>query len=213
MDLAVIPFHYDLRRHGYDVKAVPQELFAGTDDLPENQFGIGDLCYAVGLFRLMAGKTRNLPFVHSGNIGLMPGQEKIPVRDWMGPSYASKTRYVDGYLVEATNLGGLSGSPVFVRPAHDWGGPTIEGRSVRAKLPRADILLLGIWQSSWEARPDDVMALDHTGDVRVPVGIGVVVPVSKLVDLLNTQELKTQRDANNLKAEHELTATLDTPSA
>lgn len=204
IDLAVLPFNYDLWTHGSDVKLLSQEFFADIGKLPENQFGVGDQCYVVGLFRLMAGKTRNLPMVHSGNIALMPGQEKIPVNDWMSQGYPPRTREVDGYLVEVTSLEGLSGSPVFVRPAHDWNGPgTPDGGSVPTRLARDDVLLLGIWQGSWDARADDVMAVERGRDVRVPVGIGIVVPANKLVDLLDIEDLRGQRAANNLRISRE----------
>lgn len=211
VDLAVIPFNYDLWKAGLDVKVFPSDLFAVNARIEEEQIGVGDLCYTVGLFRLMAGKTRNVPVVHSGNIALMPGQEKVPVQEWMQRSPTVTTRYVEGYLIEATNLKGLSGSPVFVRPTLDWADiPLSDGRSMSARLPRTDIFLLGIWQGSWDARPDDVMGVEHGIGVRVPVGIGVVVPVSNLIDLLETEELQMQRDTLRITRERETLASPDT---
>jgi hypothetical protein len=44
--------------------------------------GVGDFTYTIGLFRLMSGERRNLPIVHFGTVAMVPGDEKIPVRDW-----------------------------------------------------------------------------------------------------------------------------------
>jgi hypothetical protein len=50
--------------------------FLGT----ERQIGVGDICYTVGLFRLVYGNQQNLPFVHVGNLAVMPPPgERIPV--------------------------------------------------------------------------------------------------------------------------------------
>ena len=118
VDIAVIQFHV-ADDQGYDRFYLHGEMLAPLTDenrVADKHIGTGDFAYTVGLFRLLAGRHRNLPVVHTGHIALMPGQENIPVQDWDDPN-RKRTRYVDGYLIEAQSLGGLSGSPVFVRPS------------------------------------------------------------------------------------------------
>jgi hypothetical protein len=80
------------------------------DDLIMNEpdLGIGDIAYVVGLFPLLHGKKVNLPVVHTGHIALLPEDERIPVRNRI----TNKRHDIEGYLVEAHGLEGLSGAPV-----------------------------------------------------------------------------------------------------
>ena len=92
-----------------------------TENLHQKQdISIGDFCYIVGLFRLLSGPRRNLPVVHTGHIALLPSDERMPVRDWLGAP--SARRDVEGHLVETSNLQGLSGFPCFVRGTITIGG-------------------------------------------------------------------------------------------
>jgi hypothetical protein len=111
VDVAVMPFNKDFRGAGYAAMLLPDSFITQ----PNLEIGIGDTCYAVGLFRLLAGSKRNVPIVHTGNIALMPGDEGILVNDWRDETGRS-TIESEAYLVEVANLPGLSGAPVFVRP-------------------------------------------------------------------------------------------------
>jgi hypothetical protein len=175
---------------------VPEQLLLDHTTQAEEGIGIGDLCYAVGLFQVLAGKKRNLPVVHSGNIALMPGQEQIPVRDWRNPTRRS-TILSDGFLVELANLPGLSGAPVFVRPTcmdMDW-RPLLEGEphETPARMVRSSVQLLGIWSGSWDGREIGVSRA-QPNDLRVPVGMGIVTPVNRLLALLESANVAEQRD-------------------
>lgn len=194
LDLAVMPFHFDLKGAGYDCLFVPSAMLATKPLREEWNIGVGDLCYTVGLFRLMSGVTRNLPVVHSGSVALVPGDERIPVTNWLPHGPGDAVRYVEGYLVEMQNLRGLSGSPVFVRPSIVFTGlRTSSGETASAKLALADVRLLGVWQGSWDAPPGQVLAVEHGQPVRVPVGMGIVTPadsVARLLDLPALQEFR-----------------------
>jgi hypothetical protein len=176
---------------GYDRFYLHGEMLAPVDDaghVDGSHIGIGDFAYTVGLFMLLAGKQRNLPIVHTGHIALMPGQEDIPIRDWDDPE-GKLVRYVDGYLVEAQSLRGLSGSPVFVRPSlRDVPHGRFEMVGGQSRL-----YLLGIWQGAWDAPPDEVLAVGRGKDMRVPVGMGVVVPTKRLIEILEPPVLKEKR--------------------
>jgi hypothetical protein len=70
----------------------------------EQNIGIGDEVFMVGLFRNHLGRDRNEPIVRVGNIAAIP-DDPIMTKDY------GEMRAV---LVEARSIGGLSGSPVFV---------------------------------------------------------------------------------------------------
>src|SRR5262249_24705259 len=92
VDVAVIPF--DVRKEsGHECFYIPENELMTPERLERERIGIGDFCYTVGLFRLLAGQKRNLPVVHFGTIARMPEGEKIPVRDWEN---TSRTIYCEG---------------------------------------------------------------------------------------------------------------------
>jgi hypothetical protein len=192
VDLAIMPFNFDLRMAGNDVLLIPEAMLAQTATVPTEAY-IGDECYVIGLFRLLAGETRNLPVVHTGNIALLAGEEAIPVHDWLTTPDSGKIRHIDAYLVEAQSLRGLSGSPVFVRPPIEVGPLELKPNSVTLLSATTKLALLGVWQGSWEAGPDTVRALQHAKLVRVPVGMGVVTPIDKLREIFEMPAVKEER--------------------
>jgi hypothetical protein len=183
VDVAAIPLTLpDYTK--FDILYLPAETTLVDDNAIENgAVGVGDLTYTVGLFRLLSGQSRNLPIVHSGSIALMPSvDELIPVRDWRPPQ---RTIFVEGYLVETGSLEGLSGSPVFMHPTVSFS--TLPGnllpdprfsdpRRADALAPSVQIGLLGLWQGSWDAPPDEVLAVQAGRGARVPVGNGSCDP-------------------------------------
>lgn len=199
VDLAVMPFNFNSQDSGMDMLGFPSKMLLSVEELKTRNVGVGDRCYAVGLFRLLQGSKRNVPIVHSGNIALMAGEELVPVADWSAP-HSLKTRLVEAHLIEMTNLRGLSGAPVFVAPTiwtvgpragyDEAGSPQIQGRILIGGYDPS-IKLLGIWSSSWDAKPPSI-AMEY-GDGRVPLGIGSVVPASKLLDLLNDPRVVERR--------------------
>jgi hypothetical protein len=191
VDLAVLPFNYDLRSHGHDFKYLPEQIIVDATHFTSEDIGIGDLCDTVGLFRLLAGHKRNLPVVHTGNIALLPGDEKVPVSDW-DSAKSGNSRLIEAYLVESQSIQGLSGAPVFVRPTV---GFDLSPIGPKTRLSREQLYLLGVWQGAWDAKPGEALAADRGGrDIRVPVGIGVVTPAIKLIELMESSELQKQRE-------------------
>ena len=53
---------------------------------------------------------------------------------------------------------------------------------------------MGLWQGAWDAEPDAIVALDRGKQVRVPVGMGVVVPLARIKEVLDMDELRAARD-------------------
>ena len=189
VDLAIAPLPYDLKAAGFEVKylAVPRgygNVFDGWQ--------CGAFCYTIGLFQLLAGQKRNLPVVHTGNLALLPGDERIPMKDWENP-LGTSVRQVNGFLVEQQSISGLSGAPVFARPLVEWADlPTNAGAPAPVILPRRDLSLLGVWQGAWDAPPDEIRAvMSPLGAVRVPLGMGVVVPAIKIVEISRDARTET----------------------
>lgn len=208
VDLAVMPFNFSEKDTGLDMLCLRSDMLLDAHSLEELGIAPGDRCYAVGLFRLLQGSKRNIPIVHSGSIALLAGEEQIPVTDWLKP-HSNATRYVDAHLVEMTNLKGLSGAPIFVAPTiwgiapkaeyDDAGKPKIGDRTLiggYSPTPK----LLGVWSSSWEALPAAVAT--EYGESRVPVGMGTVVPSSKLLELLSDPRVTERRNSWHRKAQN-----------
>jgi hypothetical protein len=202
-----MPFHFHLDKKLFDVLQMHEGMIASEPLLRQWGIGPGEMCYVVGLFRLMAGEKRNLPIVHMGNIAAMSGDEAIPVQDWLAAESTSAIRRVNGYLVEVSNLKGLSGSPVLVRPDVVLGDHKVmEKHSVRAYT--SSVFLLGVWQSSWDAKPDEVVAVEKGNPIRVPVGMGVVVPVAKLMEILDSEPVTREREQFMLEFDAKVAAGL-----
>jgi len=151
----------------------------------------GDPICIVGLFHLHSGSSRNAPIVHSGNIALLPDpREPIPVRD----RTTGELLKMEAYLVEAQTLEGLSGAPVFQRemaalrqfPEHN-GGPVMVATGLQ---------LLGVYSGAWEGEPSAAIVSDRNcgPDKRIPVGMGIVVPSEKILELVKDHpELRKRR--------------------
>jgi len=154
--------------------------YGGPDDVL-----CGDPISIIGLFRLHAGKRRNVPVVHNGHIAALPNpNEPIPVQD-----RSTKTIiHSEAYLVEAQTLEGLSGSPVFTMEALQLGS----FNPVRGALPASygALVLLGLYIGAWDGRPGEILAKDRnlSGGLRVPIGMGTVVPAYKIVELVRTDK-------------------------
>jgi hypothetical protein len=177
IDLAVVPINYDFAAAGYDVKFLSG--LEGPRHGPSG-FECGDFTYTVGLFRLLSGKRRNLPVVHSGNIALLPSDEKIPVKDW---EVIDGTRHIEAYLVQSESIQGLSGAPTFARSNIELTDMPTPQRSAALLFPRRDVGFLGVWQGAWDARPDEARAASLGHELRVPVGMGIVIPAYRIVEI------------------------------
>jgi hypothetical protein len=178
-----------------DVRSIPTSMFL-TDEAPHEHFiGPGDEVFIMGLFTKMYGCSRNIPIVRTGNVAMMPGEMLPDVRigGWRGEAEA--------YLVEARSIGGLSGSPTFVRETVSQ-TLTIKSRT-RARRGQTqvpgDFYLLGLMHGHWSILPEDrnkaKIIADKSPD-RVNLGIAVVVPAKKILEVLNHPELVKIREAS-----------------
>jgi hypothetical protein len=164
--------------------------------------GPGDLAYLVGLFQPLYGKRKNFPTVHTGHIALIQDDELLPVKNWLAPDPKKAGEVeIEAYLVQVQNpLPGVSGAPVFIR------------RSLKRRIydntidpsPRGleawnhgSLWLLGIWTDAWfellQAKAPS------GGQLKIPTGMGAVVPMRKLIETLDHPDLLTQREEKQTK--------------
>jgi hypothetical protein len=131
-----------------DCVALPASEFMDDERLSHFEVGPGDAVYLVGLFHLHTGKKRNLITVHSGNISLLPTDEKLPVND--GDPIDNV------YLIEMQTLLGASGSPVYIRPTYEFRGIDCKYKMESIFHAEGRDYLLGVWIAAWPGKPDAV---------------------------------------------------------
>src|SRR5664280_267127 len=92
-----------------DIESIAVSMFAGQRMIKEANLGVGDEVFIAGLFKKAKGASRNIPIIRTGNVAMMP-KEKIPF-----PTKERPDQWLYADLLESRSIGGLSGSPVFIR--------------------------------------------------------------------------------------------------
>lgn len=184
-DVAVVPY---VLTPDLDVISVAPQNFATRDILSKDKIGIGDEVFLVGLFTYAPGRRRNMPMIRHGNLAMLP-EEQIQVEG----------EFADAYLIELRSLMGLSGSPVFVRRTVTAAGTDAQGKSVNlagVTGQPSDFRLLGLMHGHWDIRESEINrpSAIHDRQRGVNMGIGVVVPVEKILETLNQPVLLAQRE-------------------
>lgn len=170
-DVAVLRFNVPPE---LDHMTLPISMFI-TDQVLADDVGIGSEIFLAGLFASHHGQHRNIPIVRIGNIIAMP-EEKV----------LTGLGYIDAYLVEARSLGGISGSPVFAAvPAFKT-----SQLETRLKFRHSHIFhLIGLMHGHWNLYSDmgvDAATVeDIQGKTSVNMGIAIVVPSSKILEVIN----------------------------
>ncbi len=190
VDAAVIPWKPGLVA---DYKVLrPDEWFLTEKIIKDRDLGPADEVFLVGLFTRMSGEQKNIPIVRSGNIAMMP-DEMVP--GITGPHGESVTS--DAYLIELRSIGGISGSPVFIRETLNLG--IVEDATQKpAKIHGlGSPYFLGLAHGHWSIPPEnrndaDIQTIGDKKD-RINVGIAVVVPAKKILEVLNHPELIQMR--------------------
>lgn len=157
-----------------------------TGHLKRRGAALGQEIAIIGLFRHHRGTQRNEPIVRVGNIAAMP-EERVWT-DWC--------RYTEAYLVEANSIGGLSGSPVFVNLIHAERITMNVGGVNRYQGDDGTVdfrvyMLMGLMHGHWDL-PNLTDAAIEDGkreNERINTGIGVVIPVQKIIETLYHPEL------------------------
>jgi len=163
-DVALIPIALD---QTFDFSVLPSTMILTEKIRLENGIGVGDSVFITGLFVHHVGFAKNIPILRTGNIAMIP-DERIPIR---------KFGDMEAYLIEARSIGGLSGSPVFTL----------------ARSPeQVTVLLMGLMHGHWCVDSEtiiDEVSQDAGTKAGVNVGIAIVTPATKILDIINGAEL------------------------
>jgi len=179
VDVAVLPMASGMI-HAYDARDVSVQMFATKEVIAEEKIGLGDELVNVGLFRPFSGSSGLLePIVRTGNVAMMP-KSRIP-SDMFGS--------LEGYLAEGRSIGGLSGSPVFVRSTVNMDVQNYLGEPAKMS-GLGPMRLLGLIHGHWDAPGD------FEKEVQKPVnmGVSIIVPADKILEVLYSPELCAVRD-------------------
>jgi len=180
VDAAVTLFSPSLEHYEeLDVEWVFEDMFTTPEIVKRAGIGIGDEIAIVGLFTAFSGKDRHFPIARIGNLAMLP-TEKIPVKGFTP---------METYLAEGRSIGGLSGSPVFVRETLNMLVQTEDG------FPKplggvGQIHFLGLMHGHWDV-PKDFSAVVQVEVVNM--GISIIVPAHKIMEVVNHPELVEMR--------------------
>lgn len=165
----------------FDVLTIPISMAATEDVLSKEAIGIGDEVFLTGLFCNHHGKKKNIPIVRVGNIAAMP-EEPIASRFFGN---------MDAYLIEARSIGGLSGSPVFVNLSN------IRSFKNKTQLRNQSFYWLGLMHGHWDfplIDSQDIVVEDSISKEVVNMGIGIVVPAPKILEIINQPFFSKKRE-------------------
>jgi hypothetical protein len=172
VDAAIIPVAH---LKGLEIVSLPIPEMTLTDErIKQYRIGIGDEVCITGLFYKHYGSKRNSPILRTGNIAMMTG-ERIK---------AKKFGDIDAYLIELRSIGGLSGSPVFVHTQQDT---------------KHTLLWMGLIHGHWEIEEDTIDVANDSSKKPdkepLNVGIGIVVPANKILEITKREELIKAKEA------------------
>jgi hypothetical protein len=189
-DVAVI--QVGIRRDA-DIIPIAVETIGTPERLQRLGIGLGDDTHTVGLFTPAPGVSRNMPIVRHGNISMMPSEQ---IQTELG--------YADVYLVEARSLGGLSGSPVFVRHTLVQKMMTGEKKEQLMFANGPGETLLGLMHGHWDINESDINKAYFAHDPQrgVNYGVAIVVPAIKIYETIYCEELvklRREREEKTLK--------------
>jgi hypothetical protein len=192
VDAAVAYVDLDLPHDVLQANVIPENRFLTDSDITNYGVGAGDEVYITGLFTKAPGRSKNLPIVRTGNVALLPE----PSERISGIEICNKLVDAEVYLVESRSIGGLSGSPAFVRAtAHEKRNVALASGEIR-ELPcsyLSDFFLLGLTKGHWNVMADESneVSIRAVGKKAggVSLGIAVVVPAKKIKEILNQKEI------------------------
>jgi hypothetical protein len=184
VDVAVLPFVPDVAT--LTTRAIARAMFGIDDVLARSGIGAGDEVFITGLFAHVVGNRGNIPIVRTGNVAMM-SDERVPTK--LGP--------IDAYLIEARSIGGISGSPVFVRESVllSVAGVSMAGSPSTPVVLRGvgSFYLLGLVHGHWDIPPDAKDDAAHDAYGKVNMGIAIVVPAKQIIAVLDQPELVSLR--------------------
>jgi hypothetical protein len=196
VDVAVLPFNMtpDL-----DLVSIPLDRFLTPALMLERGIGIGDEVFVPGLFTYATGVKRNMPILRHGNLAMIP-DEPIQVDDG----------FAEVYLMEARSIGGMSGSPVFVRRTVSSQTYLADGSETHM-LGLSEVSLLGLAHGHWDIKESEINNPSFIQDRQrgVNLGIGVVVPAHKIIEVIEHPDLVKLRENNEARIRSMISPGLD----
>jgi hypothetical protein len=201
-DIAICPIYLDTSL--YEVDYFGRGFVIDDEFMETYNVGAGDEVIMVGRFRTHAGKKKNLPTVRFGNIAAMNEE----------PLYNPFTKLKqESYIVEMRSMSGFSGSPVLLwipRASTRWrtlNHPEEPGKSWVTGFTHLYHGLLGInWgQIVYKEKAKD-LETDRTLVIEMDSALAGVVPVSKLMELIDSEEMiemRKKKDENTKKNDDE----------
>lgn len=180
VDVAVMPMA-SANIAAYRYASVPIEMFVSEDDLDRGVYGLGDEVATTGLFKPFPGDNSLLqPIVRMGNISMLAKGRLAH------PQYGS----IEAHLVEGRSIGGLSGSPVFTRQTIAMGVMDTLGQELKLNGLSSVAKLFGLVSGHW----DIPASFDQPESRPINAGISIVVPSSKILEVLYGPELTAMRE-------------------
>jgi hypothetical protein len=103
--------------------------------------------------------------------------------------------FADVYLIEGRSIGGLSGSPAFVRRTETIKVRMEDGRITTLNSP-GPFKLLGLMQGHWDIKESAMnkASIEHDYKHGVNLGIAIVTPAIKIAEILEQRGMKLIRD-------------------
>jgi hypothetical protein len=183
-DIAICPISFDVSL--YEIDFFERGIIMEDEFLEKFNVGAGDDIVMVGRFRTHAGKKKNLPTVRYGNIAAMNEE----------PVYNPFTKAMqESYIVEMRSMSGYSGSPVILEipmTSQRWRHPEYPEQTWVTGFDSYHGLL-GI---NWGQIVYSEKAKDQYGQeliIEMDSAMAGVVPVSKLMDLIDSEEMIEMR--------------------
>lgn len=199
-DVAVLPMWCE---PDMDIVYVPIKNFLSPEVIRQNRrVGIGDEVFIAGLFTYAPGIDRVMPLIRHGNLAMIPEQQ---IQTELG--------FADVYLIEAHSIGGISGSPVFVRPSILLASEPMEGLPgglVEPTLGTGGTEFLGLIHGHWDIRESELNnpKISHTLH-GVNLGVAIVTPAFKIAEVLNREELVVMREVADRKYNESVSPRMD----
>jgi hypothetical protein len=189
-DLSATPLEMSVEHHA--PAFLTPKMMVTRDVVKERNIGPGDDTFLIGRFVYADGGIKNEPSVRFGRISLNPSQ---PILQPTGSRQES-------FLVESHSIGGYSGSPVFV--FHHPMAIRLGTEPFDLKKGTLPIYLLGVdWghlPTKWQPLVDNEGHPHPDGwGFRQNTGIMGVVPAWHVLDLLDREEFKEQRQSHDKK--------------
>lgn len=198
VDVAVIPFNPPTDA---DIVTISVNTFIRKEDIDGERIGIGDEVFMAGLFHFEHGSDdRNVPIVRFGNIAMVPTK----------PIYIN-SGFSEVYLIEARSIGGLSGSPVFVRRTMHISGANSLGAIETLQGIGVHQYFMGLAHGHWDIKESELNSVSFIQDSQrgVNLGIAIVIPAHKILEVINQPKLAEMRERAEKRLRDAITPTPD----